>query len=101
MGKALQGRSVDDLSFTSRDHLGRIRWWDITPPKTDYWHAHVEHGRAYARELLGLMGEFDFAINGQQIGFILKAVGESNPVNDGMLTGFFEEIGKAVAASKT
>lgn len=48
-------KSVDDLTFTSRDELGRINWWSVTVPKTDYWHVHHTLGRAYAFELLDLL----------------------------------------------
>lgn len=46
---------VSDLSFVGRDDCGRMDWWAVTPPKTDYWHAHQVLGRAYAFELLDLI----------------------------------------------
>ncbi len=33
-------KTVDDLSFTSRDKIGRIRWFDVIPPQTNYWPFH-------------------------------------------------------------
>ena len=48
-------RCVEDLSFTSRDAEGRLCWWDVTPPKTGYYHVHEMLGRAYAFEVLDLM----------------------------------------------
>jgi hypothetical protein len=48
-------KTADDLTFTSRDSNGCICWWDVTLPKTDYWHAHVVLGRAYAFEFLDLI----------------------------------------------
>lgn len=48
-------KTVDDLNFTARDAAGRILWWDVTPPKTDYYHVHEMLGRAYAVELLDLI----------------------------------------------
>lgn len=48
-------KTADDLTFTSRDLQGRICWWDVTLPKTNYWSAHVVLGRAYAFEFLDLI----------------------------------------------
>ena len=48
-------KSVDDLSYTSRDAIGRINWWDVSPPKTNYWGVHQMLGRAYAFEILDLL----------------------------------------------
>jgi hypothetical protein len=47
--------TVDELKFTSRAPDNGIRWWDITPPNTDYYHVHEYLGRAYAFEFLDLI----------------------------------------------
>lgn len=48
-------KSVDELTFTSRDELGPINWWDVAIPKTNYWDVHHTLGRAYAFELFDLL----------------------------------------------
>ncbi|MBK7002997.1 MAG: hypothetical protein IPH35_24635 [Rhodoferax sp.] len=48
-------KSVDELTFTSRDEKGVINWWSVTVPKTNRWGVHYELGRAYAFELLDLL----------------------------------------------
>ena len=48
-------KTPDDLTFTSRNEKGHRCWWDVTPPNTDYWHAHQMLGRAYGFELLDLI----------------------------------------------
>lgn len=48
-------KSINNLSFTSRDNLGSIVWWDVTPPKTEYWAVHHMLGRAYGYELIDLL----------------------------------------------
>ena len=81
-------RTVDGLSFTSRDPDGGICWWDVTPPKTDYWHAHEMLGRAHALELIDLMGdceldEHTFASIATEI------VRRGHTMNEGLYYGFF------------
>ena len=49
-------KTVDDLPFVSRSGDGASgSWWDVMPPKTDYYHAHEMLGRAYAFDVLDLM----------------------------------------------
>ena len=43
------------MPFVGTDSEGRFNWWTVTPPKTDYWHAHQMLGRGYAFELLDLV----------------------------------------------
>lgn len=81
---------VDNLSFTSRDPEGRIRWWDVTPPKTDYWHVHEMLGRAYAFEFIDLIQEKDKKLSKHTFGFIAsEIVRQGRTMNDGLYFGFF------------
>lgn len=96
-------KTVDELTFTSRDAQGRINWWDVTPPKTDYWHVHEMLGRAYAFEVLDLLNnpsaEGD---NVADLGFIMGAIARWLPTTagsaaSGMADGFFRVISEYVA----
>ncbi|MGL6160449.1 hypothetical protein [Microbulbifer sp.] len=83
-------RTVDELNFTSRDPEGRIRWWDITRPKTDYWHALEYLGRGYAFELLDLInnpnkkGEVDHVFR-----CVAQEIVRERSSDDGVASGFF------------
>ncbi len=90
-------KSVDDLSFTSRGERG-VTWWDVTPPKTHYWHAHEMLGRAYAFELLDLINR-PSKERPNVAAYVLKAVGQWSVSADrladgGMADGFFAVIGE-------
>lgn len=88
-------RNVGELSFTSRDHEGRICWWDVTPPKTDYWHVHEMLGRAYAFELLDLIHNSgkDKELHKHAFGSIAsEIVRRGHTMNDGLYYGFFGAI---------
>lgn len=86
--------TVDDLNFTSRDPQGRIIWWDVTPPKTDYWHAHEMLGRAYAFELLDLIHNHKAAkLTPHTFGFIACDIARRGAaMPDGLYSGFFAAI---------
>ena len=90
-------KSVDDLSFTSRGERG-INWWDVVPPKTDYWHVHEMLGRAYAFELLDLINR-PSKERPHVAAYVCKAVGQWSVSADrladgGMADGFFAVIGE-------
>lgn len=86
--------SVDDLNFTSRDPEGRICWWDVTPPKNDYWHVHQMLGRAYAFELLDLIHNKQAGtITPHAFGFIACDITRRGfAMPDGLYSGFFDAI---------
>ena len=96
-------KSVDELTFTSRDSEGRINWWDVMPPKTDYWHVHEMLGRAYAFEVLDLLNN-PKAEHGNEasLGFIIGAIARwlptvSGTASSGMADGFFRVVSEYVA----
>lgn len=98
-------KTFDDLSFTTRDAKGRMVWWSVTPPSTQFWPAHFDLGRALARELLELMREHDPEPGeGRAVGFILAAVAKWMPTvagtaAAGIADGFFSVIGEAAAGA--
>ena len=98
-------KAVDDLSFTSRDEMGRIDWWDVTPTKTDCWSVHQQHGRALALELLDLChnpgrekDEDGEDIYEHTFGFIASKIARQPMLmankmrTDGIYIGFFDVI---------
>lgn len=95
--------SVDDLSFTSRDKVGRLNWWDVQAPKTTYWPVHHMLGRAYAFEVLSLLNNPDANCDNKcAIGFISTAIAKWLPsvagtAATGIADGFFGAIGEYVA----
>ena len=88
-------KTVDDLTFTSRDEGGRINWWDVTIPKTNYWHVHQMLGRAYAFEVLDLLNNPEAAEDNTHVmGCISGAIARWMPhamgaAASGMADGFF------------
>ena len=96
-------RSPDDLSFTSRDQSGCIKWWDVTVPKTNYWHVHHTLGRAYAFEVLDFLNNPESQdVNGSELGFICTAIARWLPTvagsaATGMADGFFGAISEFVS----
>jgi hypothetical protein len=95
-------KTADDLTFTSRDDLGRIRWWDVTPPKTDYWRVHVVLGRAYAFELLDLLNNPESGDEKNTMSYISQAVCRWGPTvagtaATGMADGFFAVLSEFLA----
>jgi hypothetical protein len=95
-------RGADSLSFTSREPIGRIRWWDVTPPKTDYWHAHEMLGRAYALELLDLIQDENREISDHIFGHIATSIVRQGRTieNDGLYIGFFHAISEYLVTGK-
>lgn len=87
-------RTPDDLNFTARDHQGRIDWWSVTPPKTDYWHAHQMLGRAHAFELLDLIhNKHAEPIPPHLFGYIASDIARRGfALPDGLYSGFFAAI---------
>jgi hypothetical protein len=95
-------RSVDELSFTTRDELGRIDWWNVTPPKTDYWPAHQQLGRAYAFELLDLLNNPRAVDQQRVLSSVLGSIarwlpGVAGTGAEGMADGFFAVVDEYVA----
>lgn len=93
-------KTVDDLNFTSRNENGTINWWDVTPPKTDYWHAHQYLGRGYAFEVLDLVNNPEAEdVEGHELGCIMEAIARSRMCvsgAEGIAHGFFEVISEYV-----
>lgn len=96
-------KSADDLSFTSRDEMGHINWWSVTPPKTDYWHVHYTLGRAYAFELLDLLHNPEAKDNNTHaLGQISTTIAHwmhtvAGSAASGMADGFFSVISEFVS----
>lgn len=95
-------KTADELSFAQRNEKGHMVWWAVTPPKTDYWHAHEMLGRAYAFELLDYVHNPDSDATDQTIGFVCKAVSEWAATTHhragacGMQSGFFGVLGEFI-----
>ena len=90
-------KSVDDLAFVGRDTEGRMNWWSVTPPKTNYWHAHQVLGRAYAFQLLDLMNNPEAECPEHIVSYIVDSMAHwkrSVPgcVGEAMPHGFFEVL---------
>ena len=85
-------RTIDDLPFTSRKD-DRFKWWDVEPPKTEYWHPHQALGRAYAFELLDLIHNPEREeIPDDTFASIAAEIVRQRPYMDGLYIGFFEVI---------
>ncbi|MET0063204.1 MAG: hypothetical protein ABW176_13010 [Candidatus Thiodiazotropha endolucinida] len=88
---------VDSLNFTSRDSKGLICWWDVTAPKTNYWHTHYSLGRAYALELIDMIQLANEKVREERkstFGAIASTIvrkADEIP-NDGLYMGFFDTI---------
>lgn len=90
-------RQVTDLPFVSKDGEGRIVWWDVEPPKTDYWIVHYMLGKAYAIDLLDhihAVRESGEEIDPKIFGYIACEIARKtrSMKNDGIYIGFFETI---------
>jgi hypothetical protein len=98
-------KTVDDLSFRSRDKIGRICWFDVIPPQTDYWPFHHYVGRAYVHQLLELIenvGEAEAPEPGEGLsnhtfGFIANEIVRNwrYPMK-GVYEGFFSVISDVI-----
>ncbi|MDP1679701.1 MAG: hypothetical protein Q8L02_06245 [Candidatus Nitrotoga sp.] len=89
-------KSADDLSFVGRDG-DKFSWWNVIPPKTDYWHAHQILGRAYAFELLDLFNNPKAEYSEHILAYITSGMTRwartVEPVAaEGMQQGFFEVL---------
>lgn len=88
-------KTVDELPFFGRDERGHAKWWDVTLPKTDYWHAHQMLGRAYAFDLLDLLnnpeGEFPEHILSFIVGAQIRWQG-NDPCGGAVVHGFHEVL---------
>lgn len=99
-------KTPDELSFTSRDQSGFIKWWDITAPKTDYWPVHHTLGRAYAFEVLDFLNNPESKdVTGGELGFICKAIANWMPTvagsaASGVADGFFSAISGYVSTGE-
>lgn len=98
-------RTVDELSFTSRDSRGHINWWDVQPPKTRYASAHEMLGRVYAFEILDLLNNPSAMEeeNDHILGYVMSAISKwvatvAIPGASAMAYGFFSVIGEYVAS---
>lgn len=90
-------RKPEDLNFVARDELGRLDWWRVDPPKTDYWHVHQVLGRAYAFELLDLMNNPAAEYPPHILAYITSAMWRwsaqvGGAASDGIAHGFFEVL---------
>lgn len=96
-------KSVDELKFTSRDHNGCIRWWDVVVPKTEYWGVHHALGKAYAFEVLDYIHNPEAQdVNGSELGNICGAIARWLPTvagsaASGMADGFFGVVSEFVS----
>lgn len=97
-------KTADDLTFTSRDPQGCIRWWDVTLPKTDYWHAHVILGRAYAFELLDLINNPEAKESEHILSHIVSAQMRwrgPDPCGGAIIEGFHQVISEYVTTGSS
>lgn len=96
----LSPKTVDELTFFGRNEAGFANWWNVTLPKTDYWHAHQVLGRAYAFELLDLLNnpesEFPEHILSYIVGAQLRWQGK-DPCGGAVVHGFHEVLSEYLA----
>lgn len=96
-------KCAEELTFTARLENGHFGWWQVTPPKTNYWHVHQMLGRAYAFEVLDLVN--NPATEEESRGclrFILGAIAEWLPTvrgtaASGIADGFHDVISEYVS----
>lgn len=87
-------KDVEELSFTGRDpDYGRMVWWRVTPPATDYWSAHTMVGRGCALELLDLIHNPKAEVGPSVLAFIVEHMIMSN-TTQGLRFGFLEVLGE-------
>jgi len=95
--------TIDSLTFTSRDELGRINWFDIEHPDNNSlydWHEQYKKGMDYARELKELLPEID-KLNGSEVAFICSTIARNaHKLPDGLYEGFFQELVKYEATTE-
>ncbi len=85
---------AQDLNFTGKDEQGRMTWWDVTPPKTDYCHPHHALGKAYAFEFLDLIHNPDAEKSEHMFSFIACEIVRKrlSMPNESLYAGFFDVI---------
>lgn len=96
-------QTADDLTFTSRDSGGRICWWDVTLPKTDYWSAHVVLGRAYAFEFLDLINNPKAEESEHILSYVVAAQMRwrgHDPCGGAIVEGFHQVISEYVTTGR-
>jgi hypothetical protein len=92
----------EDLPFVARDSQDRMVWWNVTPPKTDYWHAHEILGRAYAFDLLDLINNPNAEYPPHILAYVTCAIqrwsaGVPAGVAEGMMHGFFGVLSEYIS----
>ena len=96
-------KSVEELTFTSRNKDGGFDWWSVTVPKTEYWGVHYELGRAYAFELLDLLHNPEATDDDTHVlGCISTSIARwmqtvAGSAATGMADGFFSVISEFVS----
>jgi len=95
-------KTAEELSFVRRNEKGHMVWWDVTPPKTEYWHAHEMLGRAYAFELLDYVHNPESDAHERTIGIVCKAISGwaaatlNRTAACGMQSGFFNVLSEFI-----
>lgn len=69
----------EDLHFVGRDSNGGMIWWNVTPPNTDYWHAHEILGRAYAFDLLDMINNPEAEYPPHVLAYVTNAIRRWSP----------------------
>lgn len=92
----------EDLHFVGRDSAGRIIWWNVTPPNTDYWGAHQSLGKAYAFELLDMVNNPEAEFPPHVLAYVTDAIrrwspGVSHCAAEGMTHGFFGVLSEYIS----
>lgn len=98
-------KKVEDLPFVCTDSEGRFNWWTVTPPKTDYWHAHKMLGRAYAFDLLDLVHNPEAEKPEHIVGCIADAMMRWRTTvepcaGEGIPRGFFEVLSEYLVTGR-
>ena len=96
-------KSIDDLNFTGRDSEGRMNWWTVQLPKTDYWHAHEALGRAYAFELLDLIHNRESEdLPHHMLTYVTKGIASqwAQGGKGGLMEGFLDVISEFVVTGE-
>jgi len=86
-------RSRDDLSFTKRDEQGRLINWAVQHNPKGNWHAGVELGREYFKEIVEL-ANIDPREAILSIETAISCSPEFSRYGAGIECGFSEEIAK-------
>lgn len=92
----------EELPFVGRDDNGRIVWWNVTAPNTDYWHVHEILGRAYAFDLLDMINNPEAEYPPHVLAYVTDAMrrwGAMQPlgVAEGVTHGFFGVLSEYIS----